>query len=84
MTGLKGGYDFSITWTPSGITRGAAQARPGDAAVFLSYAAAPLKGGLILGFPVALARRFIRRIAFEKRRESAETITVVRNLLSKG
>lgn len=29
MTGLKGGYDFSITWTPSGITRG--QARPADA-----------------------------------------------------
>jgi uncharacterized protein (TIGR03435 family) len=31
MTGLKGGYDFTITWTPSGITRGN-QPRPGDPA----------------------------------------------------
>ncbi len=31
MTGLKGGYDFTITWTPSGITRGN-QPRPGEPA----------------------------------------------------
>jgi uncharacterized protein (TIGR03435 family) len=28
MTGLKGGYDFTIVWTPSGITRGGGQ--PGE------------------------------------------------------
>ena len=30
MTGLKGGYDFTITWNPVGITRGAGQGRPAE------------------------------------------------------
>jgi uncharacterized protein (TIGR03435 family) len=31
MTGMKGGYDFSITWTPRGaISSGGQQGKPGE------------------------------------------------------